>query len=441
LSGTLLSPASAGPKANGTLPDLKDYVVREDLLPFEAAEGATAYWGVLDEAGYRIEVPDNWNGDLVMWAHGYAGTDTDILPSEPPPTFRPTLLAQGYAWAASTYSKNDYNIATPAMETRDLAKRFAHITGEAKPGEIYLAGVSMGGNITAYSAERYKNFYTGVMPVCGVLAERDLFDYFLDFNLVAQELGGVDQFPITADPASAGTYLFGNVPVIKANLEAVQGGWPVALNEDGQNLKDLTEIISGGVRPNFDEGWIFWNSTFADPDGNFLFSLGIDSGTVPIEGQFNGNADTVYQFDDDPALSDAEAALNASVRRVELDRLLNKDRREIPAHTGNISVPMLTMHNLGDLFVPFFNEPEYAARVASQGDSDLLVQRAIRGVLHCDFTAAEYETAFTDLVNWAENGVKPEGDGMDPASIAAPSYGCKFTEGDHLFAVPCGGGM
>ena len=34
----------------------------------------TSRWaGVIDGAAYRVEVPANWNGRLVMYAHGYAG--------------------------------------------------------------------------------------------------------------------------------------------------------------------------------------------------------------------------------------------------------------------------------------------------------------------------------------------------------------------------------
>jgi putative addiction module component (TIGR02574 family) len=51
---------------------------------------------------------------------------------------------------------------------------------------------------------------------------------------------------------------------------------------------------------------------------------------------------------------------------------------------------VLTLHNLGDLFVPTRNEVEYVTRVNAHGKRDLLVQRAIRGVGHCDFTAAEF---------------------------------------------------
>ena len=34
----------------------------------------TSRWvGVLGVSGYRVEVPANWNGKLVMYAHGFAG--------------------------------------------------------------------------------------------------------------------------------------------------------------------------------------------------------------------------------------------------------------------------------------------------------------------------------------------------------------------------------
>ena len=104
----------------------------------------------------------------------------------------------------------------------------------------------------------------------------------------------------------------------------------------------------------------------------------------------------------------------------------------MPTITGDIDIPVLTMHNLGDLFVPVLNQVEYAKRVMDNGKADLLVQRAIRGVLHCDFTPAEYEQAFKDLVNWVDNGVKPAGDDFaDPAAVADPCCtalcSCLFT--------------
>src|SRR5882724_11734425 len=51
------------------------YFVDESKLPFVALPGTstTRYWGVHGGAGYRIEVPDVWNGELVLYAHGFRG--------------------------------------------------------------------------------------------------------------------------------------------------------------------------------------------------------------------------------------------------------------------------------------------------------------------------------------------------------------------------------
>ncbi len=429
LAAGVISPAAA---------EEKEYVVVEAALPFDPLEGAEAFWGIQNGAGWQYEVPEHWNGDLVMWAHGYAGTGTDLFVQQPPQGLREYLIANGYAWGASSYSENDYRVATPAKETRRLAQSFKKFTGVKKqPAHRYLLGVSMGGNITAYSAERYRKFYDGLLPACGVLADKDLFDYFADANLAFQELGGNGELPV-ANPAQ---WLGVDVPANKAALEAAPGSWPFALNDDGEALKQLIELESGGDRPNFDEGWTFWNIAVEGQfdNSNFLWSLAIDTGTVPLEGQFNGNDGEVYQLDLDPALSAEEVAFNENIQRVERMSYLPYQRKELPENKGRFVDPMLTIHNLGDLFVPFNNEVEYYERVQANGFPNKLVQRAIRGAGHCDFTTAEWITSFQDLENWAENGVKPEGDIVnDPAAVADPSYGCRFTEGDHFFAAPCG---
>src|SRR6185312_9043709 len=41
--------------------------------PFTALPGAVVHTGIQDGAAYRIEVPDDWNGRLVLYAHGYRG--------------------------------------------------------------------------------------------------------------------------------------------------------------------------------------------------------------------------------------------------------------------------------------------------------------------------------------------------------------------------------
>jgi len=430
-----VAPAIAAP-GNGNGPKPR-YFVDETTLPFEALPGATAYWGVHKGAGYRIEVPDNWNGSLVMWAHGFMGTGLELTVGNHP--LRDFLIPSGYAWAASSYTRNDYDITVGVQDTHALATRFNGIVG--RPDRIYMTGASMGGHITAVSIEQYPRFYDGAMPICGVLGDYELFDYFLDFNVAAQQLGvGDSVFPVGSD------YLTVTVPEIKASLEATPGGWPNVLNADGQNLKNLTELRSGGDRPNFDEAWFFWNTfpEFATGPGNFLFDLGAQDGTLARSpGVAVDNTDVTYQFDTDSALSADEQSFNDEVVRVEADPQARAGNglAQVPKVDGDPGVPVLTLHNLGDLFVPFHNEVIFGHEVAANGKSDLVVQRAIRGVGHCDFTAFELVTAFVDLVAWVEAGVRPTGDDVtNPAAVAAADFGCAFTndpDDQHLLAAPC----
>jgi hypothetical protein len=417
------------------------WFIDESKLPFDPLSGfedTDRRWGVHQGAGYRIEVPADWNGSLVMWAHGYRGEGLELTVDDHP--LRRHLIANGYAWAASSYSSNSYNAGDGVADTYRLVRLFRRTID--RPDTTYITGMSMGGHVTARSIEQYPGAYDGAMPVCGVVGDYELFDYFPDFNVAAQQLGlGTSRYPLD------GTYITRDVPAIKASLAASPGGWPTALNADGQAFRQLVELRSGGDRPNFDEAWVYWNSVPSDAGpGNFLFGLGVGDGTVAGHpGVVADNTGVQYQTDLDPALSAQEAQLNAEIERVRGDRRLRRSPalNPIPVVTGRIRVPVLALHNLGDLFVPFSNEIDYARDVARRGRSALLVQRAIRGVGHCEFTPTEMVTAFDDLVAWVRDGTRPEGDVvLDLAVVAAPDYGCRFTDfgtpGGHEFATPCG---
>jgi pimeloyl-ACP methyl ester carboxylesterase len=416
IAGLLSAAAYAGPPPR--------YFVDESKLPFPAVPGfpTERLWGVLNNAGYRIEVPHNWNGSLVMWAHGYRGdpatnpTALELTVDNHP--LREFLIAQGYAWAASSYSRNAYDPAQGAKDTHALTQFF---NGRfAKPRRTYITGASMGGHVTGVVAEQWPRSYDGAMPVCGVLGDYELFDFFLDFNVAAQSLSGVGkQFPFGAD------YLTATVPATKA---ALGPAFPFALNAQGQALAGLTQMRTGGVRPVFDQGWLFWNGVA----GDFLFGLGVGNGTLTRQpGMALQNSDVVYQFDADPVLSPAEQAFNAGVQRLTADRQARRRNgiANVPPTTGNLKIPMLTLHTLGDLFVPFHMEQEYARRVAANGASNLLVQRVTRDFGHCTFTPTELVTTFVDLVKWVDGGLKPAGDNvLDPAVVASPTYGCTYTD-------------
>jgi pimeloyl-ACP methyl ester carboxylesterase len=388
----------------------KNYTVNQVTLPFTAIPDATASFGTLKNAGYRIEIPKNWNGELVMWAHGFAGWGCDLNVDNPP--MRAYLIAHGYAWAASSYAANGYAVQQGVDDTMRLIKMFKKQNRGTKG--VYMTGASMGGHITGVAIEQNEDSFVGAMPVCGVMGSGKLFDFFLDYNELAQAISGVQSpYPYGVD------YLPVVVPKIKAAL-----GAPGSAKY--QTLANAIEQRTGGTRPGF--GFAF--PTWVD----FLFSLGQPNpGVVPAFPATN--EETVYQLDGDPAISATEAALNESIRRVSRFDFATPDGKvPVPEIEGELHMPVLTMHTIDDLFVPFSMEQIYARRAASEGKSDLLVQRAIRDIGHCSFSEAEFNTGFEDLAAWVHTGVKAAGDDiLTPSAVAAPTFGCQFTKTAGLF--------
>ena len=406
------SPAEKSNLNQATTP----YYVDKSKLPFEGLPGyeSDRYWGVHNGAGYRIEVPKNWNGELVLYAHGYRGQGLELTVSNPT-NLREHLLKEGYAWAASSYSTNGYDVAQGVKDTHALGNFFKGLVGN--PTKTYITGHSMGGHITAVMAEQYANSYVGAFPMCGVTGDTDLFDYFTSYNLVAQSLIGIEKenqkFPADAQ------YTAKTVPAIQAKMEFAKFA---DFNPLAKKLKAVTENLTGGDRPLFDLAFESYK--------NFLLGQNTtDSSYGVAAGNVVNTADLVYQLDNDPAISLEEQALNDSVRRVTADpQAKQQGLTGVPKVTGNIKIPVITMHDIGDLFVPFSMEQTYAKRINENGKSDLFVSRAIRGISHCDFTSQEEVAGFDALVNWVEKGEKPAGDDiLNPQAVADPKFGTKFT--------------
>ena len=157
-------------------------------------------------------------------------------------------------------------------------------------------------------------------------------------------------------------------------------------------------------------------------------------------GNVQDNVETVYQIDTDPALSPDEIALNAAVLRVAQDPQGRHPNgiANISPISGQLPIPVLSLHTIGDLFVPFSMEQIYARRAAAEGAADRLVVRAIRDHGHCGFAVQEEAAAFADLVNWVDHGVKPGGDDiLNPTAVADPKFGCQFSVPGHAGFAPC----
>jgi hypothetical protein len=159
-------------------------------------------------------------------------------------------------------------------------------------------------------------------------------------------------------------------------------------------------------------------------------TFGSDGTVTGILNKFSLDTNGItYLIDGDAA---GTAALNAAAQKLTAVATANRLRidglRWIPKTNGEFKIPVVTLHTLGDLFVPFNMEQVYQKRVAAKGNSAFLVQRAIRGVSHCDFTVAEQVTAFDDMIKWEAGGAKPAGDDVvTPATVANAKFGCTFT--------------
>lgn len=422
--------------------DSRKFVVQEsDDLAFNALPGAKAFWGVYEgiqgPASYTAEIPIGWDGDgIIMYTHGFRGNGELLTREVPNLAFRNTALALGYAWAASSYSANYYDVRAAIEDTNRLAlelTEYVERDWDARydvPKQYLIAGISMGGHTAAAAVERetieralYPVEYAGALPLCQ--AEQNQFQWLGDYNRVVRELGGFGHLPYEDYPSYVGQALF-NLFEFENNRSTY-----VPKNEAGQRLKDIAMNLTGGERPIFDEG-------FRSPiwQGAVLGTGGAD-GTVTgiLANEIYDNSDRIYRWTDGDRFTGAERALTAKVGRFQADKGANPLRddgvRWLPLVQGDFDVPVLTMHTLGDFFVPFVHQQLYREGAIANGKEDLLVQRAIRDANHCGFSGTEFSTALVDLVTWVNFGVKPGGDEvLDPEVVADDQYGCEYTNNE-----------
>ncbi|MFW5823455.1 MAG: alpha/beta hydrolase [Marinobacter sp.] len=419
--------------------DSREFTVAEDLA-FDARPGASAYWGTYEgiqgPAAYTAEFPEDWHGGVIMYAHGFRGESSVVTPEVPNLAFRSTALALGYAWAASSYSANYYDVRAAVEDTNRLALELTDILSNdwsvdhGDVNQYLIAGVSMGGHTAAAAVERetmetarYPVAYEGALPLCQ--AEQNQFYWLGDYTRVAQELAGLGHLPYEDFQQ--------NLPAIISNLFVATSGEDayVPKNEAGQRLKDIAMNLTGGERPIFDEG-------FSSPvwQGAVLGTGGSD-GTITgiLAKEFYDNTDRVYRWTDGQRFTGQERAFTAKVGRFQADLGVNPVQEDsvrwLPLVQGNFDVPVLTMHTLGDFFVPFIHQQLYRQGAEANGSQDLLVQRAIRAPGHCGFSGSEFSTALVDLVTWVNLGIKPGGDNvLDPQVVADDQYGCDYTIND-----------
>lgn len=132
--------------------------------------------GKVGDSLYRLVRPANWNGRLVLYAHGFVPSDAPVV-LPPEGSLLISLLApQGCAVAYSSFSENGWAVKDGTERTHQLLGIFSARFG--RPARVYITGVSMGGLIAIRLSETYPGIYAGALPAGAVAGgPRRQFDY------------------------------------------------------------------------------------------------------------------------------------------------------------------------------------------------------------------------------------------------------------------------
>lgn len=332
---------------------------------------------------YSLDRPAAWNGDLVVYVHGYSNPASPVaLPNIAP--LKDALLAQGYGVAYSSFSENGYAVAEAVRQTHQLRGLFTSRIGA--PRRTFLIGVSLGGIIGLQLAEKFPQQYDGALLVSGVVggtaAEvkyigdvRSLFDAMYPGVLP----GGV------TDPPPGVPF---NPGAIVAAVNAAPQKLGVLLCLTPLPYANGTEAVT----------------SLANAIG-FQWQGGADLFDRTHGHQLYDNTGVRYECGALPAavLDDVNARVtryqSAPDARAFLDQYYEPD--------GLLAIPVLTLHTTRDPVVPVFHEDLYHDKVAAAGRLSYLQQRRVPRYGHVAFSPAEIVASFLDLTNWVETGQKP----------------------------------
>jgi len=372
-------------------------------LPALAADGPLDLTGDLDGVAYEIRVPADWNGTLVMYAHGYRDaadhpgeTDDHSAQAFANNVVEDQLLAAGYAVAGSAYASNGWAVKDGIHDTKELVNHFQDVVGQ--PKTTLLAGFSMGSLVAYESIEKYGGVYDGAMPSCSVGAGAPrAWDGSL---AVATAYDAVFGWPAAwGTPANVRDDLdFDSevLPVLFSQLSAPGGAakfeflrlvvgvpkgpeWPFGVwffTTEGR--AELERRAGGPVAQNA-------NHTYglSAADRAYLAGLGVTGEQV------DGYLATM--------MANRVAAVPGPRRYVE----------RYADYTGNVDGPVLTLGTTTDSLVPPAHISAYDATVAAAGTSDLVAHAWTSGVGHCNFTPTQLVTGVRALDSWVKTGVRP----------------------------------
>jgi len=365
--------------------------------------------GGQDSAGafYLVAIPAQWNGILVLHAHGgpTLGAPNAARSVEDLQRWAVVVKA-GYAWGGTTFHQGGVAVHAAAQDTERLRRIFVrHI---AQPKLTILHGQSWGASVAAVAAATFTDDgaghhpYDGVLLSSGVLAGGShAYDFRLDLRVIYQSLCNNHPLPTEPQyPLSIG--LPAGAKLTAAELRRRAGAClgldkPEAQRTPEQQRKVKTIVDVVKIPASSIESHLAW--------GTFHFQDVVQlrtGGRSPF-----GNAGVKYSGSPD------DATLNASVARYAADPQAVATFAADTDPDGRIPVPVLSVHGIDDPTAFVEMDDSFRRTMEKAGTAGHLVQTFTADNTHSYLSDSAYPTLLAALVDWVRGGAKPT-----PAQIA-----------------------
>nr|WP_306554358.1 hypothetical protein [Acidovorax sp.] len=381
-----------------------------------------------DSAGayYLIAMPQQWNGRLVLHAHGGPALGAPRMERSVEDLTRWSIMVRaGYAWAGSTFRQGGVEVRAAAEDTERLRQIFVqHV---AQPQRTVLHGQSWGASVAAKGAEMFqttangKRPYDAVLLTSGVLAGGTRsYDFRTDLRVVYQYLCNNHPRPTEAQYA-LNIGLPADAAMTQADLaarlnECLALNKPAAERTPEQQRKVQTIVDVIRIPANSIQGHMNW-ATFHFRD----VVQHRTGGASPF-----GNRGVLYRGSPD------DAALNAAVLRYRADPDAVTRFAQDTDLTGRIPVPVLTVKGVDDPTAFVELDAAFKATMAQGGSAARLVQTFTQHNTHSYLSDPTYPTLLAALLRWVDTGDKPtpEGIARQCAGMETPfGKGCAFLPG------------
>lgn len=113
-------------------------------------------------AQWQAVMPQNFNGTLLLYSHGYSPRKD--APEPAPKEYRDLLLRKGYALIASDFGAGGWSLEQAVPAQRGAVEAFA--AREGRPRRVLAWGSSMGGLISTALAEQDMPAIDGALAMC-----------------------------------------------------------------------------------------------------------------------------------------------------------------------------------------------------------------------------------------------------------------------------------